>query len=203
MDLKAEQCVVCHIGEKPLEFIPENLRPRIFASPKGYRVLGVLKSIRNEPACAASSCHPSPSKQKILGVLDSKFSLSQVDQNIRTSRNMMILYSIGAILVIELFAGLFIMWMVHTRVVKLADGLREIKKGNLDFSIQVAGNDEIADLALSFNCMVASLKRAEAENADLSRKMVHVAKMASMGKLAATVAHEINNPLGGSSLTPS
>ena len=109
----------------------------------------------------------------------------------------MILYSIGAILVIELFAGLFIMRMVHTRVVKLADGLREIKKGNLDFSIQVEGNDEIADLALSFNSMVASLKRAEAENAELSRKMVHVAKMASMGKLAATVAHEINNPLGG------
>ena len=45
--------------------------------------------------------------------------------------------------------------------------------------------------------MVASLKRAEAENKDMSRSMVHVAKMASMGKLAATVAHEINNPLGG------
>jgi two-component system NtrC family sensor kinase len=45
--------------------------------------------------------------------------------------------------------------------------------------------------------MVTSLKRAEAENKDMSRSMVNVAKMASMGKLAATVAHEINNPLGG------
>ena len=113
------------------------------------------------------------------------------------SRNLMILYSIGAILVIEFFAGLFIMLMVHRRVVKLAEGPREVKKGNLDFSIPVEGNDEIADLARSFNSMVASLKRAEAENRELSRKMVHVAKMASMGKLAATVAHEINNPLGG------
>ncbi|MGA2403705.1 MAG: ATP-binding protein, partial [Syntrophobacteraceae bacterium] len=197
VDLKAKQCVVCHSGEKPLEFIPEALRPRIFASPNGYRVLGVLKSIRNEPACAAPSCHPPPSKQKILGVLDSQFNLAQVDRDILTSRNLMILYSIGAILLIELFAGLFIMRMVHTRVVKLAEGPREVKKGNLDFSIQIEGNDEIADLARSFNSMVASLKRAEAENAELSRKMVHVAKMASMGKLAATVAHEINNPLGG------
>ena len=73
----------------------------------------------------------------------------------------------------------------------------EVKKGNLDFSIHVEGNDEITDLASSFNSMVASLKRAEAENKEMSRSMVNVAKMASMGKLAATVAHEINNPLGG------
>ncbi len=198
-DLKAEQCIVCHhTGEKPLEYIPEAVRPRIFTSPNGgYRVLGVLKSIRNEPACAVPSCHPPPSKQKILGVLDSRFNLAQIDQNILASRTLMILYSIGAILVIELFAGLFIMRMVHRRVVKLAEGPREVKKGNLNFSIQVKGNDEIADLARSFNSMVASLKRAEAENAALSRKMVQVAKIASMGKLAASVAHEINNPLGG------
>jgi two-component system NtrC family sensor kinase len=89
------------------------------------------------------------------------------------------------------------MRMVHTRVVQLAEGPRKVKQGNLDFSIQVKGNDEIADLAHSFNSMVASLKRAEAENAEMSKKMIHVAKMASMGKLAASVAHEINNPLGG------
>jgi two-component system NtrC family sensor kinase len=193
----AEQCIVCHSGEKPLEFIPEAVRARIFTSPNGYRVLGVLKSIRNEPACAAPGCHEPPSVQKVLGVLDSQFNLTQTDRNIIAGRNLLILYSIGAILIIELFAGLFIMRMVHTRVVKLAEGPREVKKGNLDFSIQVEGDDEIADLARSFNSMVASLKRAEAENAVLSQKMVSVAKMASMGKLAATVAHEINNPLGG------
>ncbi len=197
MDIKAEQCIVCHRGEKPLDHIPEEVRSRIYNSPNGYRVLGVLKTVRNEPDCAAPSCHPPPSKQQVLGVLDSQFNLSQVDRNILHSRNLMILYSICAILVIEFFAGLFIMRMVHRRVVRLAEGPREVKKGNLDFSIQVEGNDEITDLANSFNSMVASLKRAEAENKDMSRSMVNVAKMASMGKLAATVAHEINNPLGG------
>jgi two-component system, NtrC family, sensor kinase len=197
VDLKAEQCIICHRSEEPLEHIPDTMRPRIFTSPEGHRVLAVIKSVRNEPACAAPICHPPPSERKILGVLDSKFSLAQVDHAIRINRNQMILYSIGAILVIELLAGLFIMRMVHTRVVQLAEGPRKVKEGNLDFSIQVKGNDEIADLARSFNSMVASLKRAEAENAELSKKMIHVAKMASMGKLAASVAHEINNPLGG------
>jgi two-component system, NtrC family, sensor kinase len=196
-DLQAEQCIVCHSTEKPLEYVPETMRPRIFTSPEGNRVLAVIMSVRNEPACAAPSCHPPPSERKILAVLDSKFSLAQVDHAILINRNQMILYSIGAILIIELFAGLFIMRIVHTRVVELAEGPRKVKQGNLDFSIQVKGNDEIADLAHSFNSMVASLKRAEAENAELSKKMIHVAKMASMGKLAASVAHEINNPLGG------
>ncbi len=196
-DLKAKQCIICHSGKMPLEHIPEADRTRIFASPNGYRVLGVFEPIRNEPACAAPGCHPPPSKQKILGMLDSRFDLAQVGRNILSSRNLMVLYSIGAILVIELFAGLFIVRQVHTRLVKLAEGPREVRKGNLDFSVQVEGNDEIADLARSFNSMVVSLKRAEAENAEMARKMVHVAKMASMGKLAASVAHEINNPLGG------
>jgi two-component system NtrC family sensor kinase len=196
-DIKAEQCIVCHNGEKPREFIPEAVRARIVTAPNGDRVLGVLKSIRNESACAAPGCHRPPSEEKLLGVLDSQFDLAQTDRNIMATRNLMILYSIGAILIIALFAGLFIMRMVHMRVAKLAEGPQEVKKGNLDFSIQIEGQDEIADLARSFNSMVASLKRAEAENAALSQKMVSVAKMASMGELAATVAHEINNPLGG------
>jgi two-component system NtrC family sensor kinase len=196
-DLKAEQCIVCHAGERPLEHIPETMRPRIFASPAGYRVLGVIQSIRNEPSCAAPGCHASPSEKKILGVLDSKFSLAQVDKNILSNRNQMILYSMGAILIIELFAGIFIWRMVHQRVDKLAEGTRKVKSGNLDFSVQLKGSDEIADLAGSFNSMVMNLKRVEEESAELSRKMIHVAKMASMGELAANMAHEINNPLGG------
>src|SRR5208337_2355225 len=138
----------------------------------------------------------SPSKQKILGMLDSQFNLSQADRDNLASRNLMIVYSLGAVLAIELFAGLLLRRIVLTRVVKLAEGPREFKKGNLDFSIKIEGNDEIADLARSFNSMIASLKRAEAET-ELSREMVQIAKMASMGKLAASVAHEINNPLGG------
>jgi len=197
VDVKAEQCIVCHSGEKPIEFIPEANRSRIFTSPGGHRVLGSLKSIRNESACAAPGCHLPASEQKVLGVLDSQFDLAQLDDKILATRNLMILYSIGAILVIEFFAGLFILRMVHRRVIKLAEGPLEVKKGNLDFSIKVDGNDEISDLAESFNSMVSSLKKAEAENIALSKKMVQVAKMASMGELASTVAHEINNPLGG------
>jgi two-component system NtrC family sensor kinase len=197
VDLKAEQCTVCHRSERPLDYIPDSTRPRIFTSPKGYRVLALIDPIRNEPACAQPACHPPPSEQKILGVLDAKLSLAQVDQNLAQSRDRMILYSILAMILIELFTGLFIWRMVHSRVQRLAEGTRQVADGNLDFRLKVWGRDEISRLSSSFNQMVADLQHAQRELKQAQEQMVQVAKMASMGKLAATVAHEINNPLGG------
>ena len=215
VDVKAEQCTVCHKSERPLEYVPDSTRPRIFKSARGDRVLALVNPIPNEPACAKPTCHPPPAEQKILGVLDAKLSLAQVDKNIAESRSQMILYSIAAVVLIELFTGLFIWRMVHQRVKQLAEGTRQVMEGNLDFRLEVWGRDEISSLAWSFNRMIADLQRAWAENREWARtledkveqktkelkaaqeQMVHVAKMASMGKLAATVAHEINNPLGG------
>ena len=194
---KAAECIPCHSGQKPLENIPEADRTRTFVSSDGSRILGVFEPIHNEPACSAPGCHPRLSRQKMLGTLDSQFNLRGAGSNIFSSLKLMILYSIGAILLIELFVGLFIIRNVNMRLAKLAEGPREVKKGNLDFRLQVEGNDEIADLARSFNSMMVSLKRAEAENTELSHRVTHIAKMASMGKLAASVAHEINNPLSG------
>ncbi len=195
--MSAKECIVCHSGKKKLEHIRGVDRARTFVSSRGNRILGVFEPIRNEPACSARGCHPPPAKLKILGMLDSQFDFGGTAGNISRSLKLMILYSVGAILLIELFAGLFIIRNVNRRLSKLAEGPREIKKGNLDFRIQLDGQDEIAGVADSFNSMVASLKQAEAENRELARRVVHNAKMASMGRLAASVAHEINNPLSG------
>ncbi len=215
VDVKAEQCTVCHSGEPPLESVPDSIRPRVFNSPRGYRVLGVINPIRNEPSCAGPACHPPASEQKILGLLDSKMSLAGLDKTLAESRRQMALYSFVGIFLIELCSGLYIYRMVHKPVKALADGTTKVMKGNLDFSLDVTGKDEIASLAQSFNSMVADLKRTKAENEQWAHtledrveqkarelkqaqdQMINVAKMASMGKLAATVAHEINNPLGG------
>jgi two-component system NtrC family sensor kinase len=93
-------------------------------------------------------------------------------------------------LAILLAAGLGL-WLTRTivrRVESLRQGARRIGSGDLDARIDLGGADEFAELASSFNQMAASLAREQAA-------LVRSQKLASIGQVAAGVAHELNNPL--------
>lgn len=216
VDTKAEACYICHSDKIPKKTLPSVNRTRIFyAQNNGHRVLGLINPIENEPDCSSASCHAHPPSIKILGVLDVKMSLAQVDKNIRESENKMIFFAVLFILTVGIVSGTFIWVMVHNPVKKLTIGTQEISKGNLDYSIDVKSDDEIGQLANSFAYMMRELKKAYDEITNWSKTLekrvkekteelektqghiMRVEKMASLGKLSATVAHEINNPLGG------
>ncbi len=215
VDLQAEACYICHAREKPLEAIPTEDRVRIYASPQGHRILGVINPVMNEPLCYNAECHAHPAGQKVLGVLDVKMSLRQVDTSIGASRRNMIAYGIAFVILIGALSAGFILKMVHNPVKKLILGTREIAKGNLDYAIDLQVQNEMGSLAKSFNLMTHDLKKARDEIMEWSStledkvrektealekaqaSMIQMEKMASIGKLSATVAHEINNPLAG------
>ncbi|MEJ2200207.1 MAG: ATP-binding protein, partial [Desulfuromonadaceae bacterium] len=70
--------------------------------------------------------------------------------------------------------------------------IRQIKKGRFDRRIPVESNDELGELASSFNQMTSMIEHHRKMEATLAQQ----GKMASMGVLSSGVAHEINNPLG-------
>jgi len=215
VDKKIEQCYVCHEKEPAQVYLNTENRIRILDSNRGYRVLGLINPIENEPECYNASCHGHSPKDKLLGLLDVKISLKSVDEETYKTKKNMVLFSSIMILVTALLFGGFILRLVHAPIRKLAKGTREVAKLNLDYSIDFQSKDEMGELAQSFNQMIKQLKVANEANQEwsstlerkvqqkseeLKKAQAHillVEKIASLGKLSAVVAHEINNPLSG------
>ncbi len=215
VDIKAEQCIICHDKVPPPVHLNTQNRIRIFTSPQGYRVLGLINPIENEPACFTADCHDHSPQDKLLGLLDVKLSLKAVDEEYaRTKKKMILSSSIMVILTAFLFAG-FIFRLIHIPIRKLSRGTREVANLNLDYVIDFDSKDEMGELARSFNQMTKQLKAANEANHEwaltlekkveekteelkkIQANIVLMEKIASLGKLSAVVAHEINNPLSG------
>lgn len=215
VSLQSEACNICHYNGEIKVPAEASQLTRVFHSQNGYEILGAINPIKNEESCYNADCHAHKKEQTILGVFDVMFSLKDVQEN--TARLSKIQYTSGIVmfLVISLFVFAFIWKFVNTPLKKLTLGTMEIMNGNLDFRIDVKSKDEIGILANSFNEMTKKLKQAHEElvnwakileekvnekTAELQRAhayMLQIEKMASLGKLSATVAHELNNPLEG------
>jgi two-component system NtrC family sensor kinase len=212
LDKSAEACYGCHIQSQALTRLNRPDRFRIYRNA-GHRVLGIITPIENQPSCANAECHAHPASQQVLGVLDTNLSLAQADAQLSVSSTRMFLYTAGATLMVTILSWLFVWQVVGQPIRALETGTQHLSQGELGYQIEVRSDDEVGDLANSFNSMSLQLRSAHEETVtwaktledrvnDKTRElksahehMLHVEKMASMGKMAAVVAHEINNPL--------
>lgn len=215
VDQNAEQCVQCHRADRPLAKVERKDRTRQFRLANGEPVLGVIAPVHNEASCATAACHAHPASQSVLGVLDVQLPLAAVEADLAASQQQLVMVVIIALLALLTLVWLLTWQMVLRPVARLTRAAQRISAGDFSGRLDVGHNGEIGALTHEWNAMTEQLGRARHEleelNATLEKRveektaqlgeahqrMLLVEKLASLGKLAATVAHELNNPLAG------
>jgi len=215
VDKRAEACFLCHAEAQPLVRVDVPSRARIFRGPDGKRKLGLVTPIDNEPSCSAAPCHAHPTEKRVLGVLDVTLDLSPVDREMAAIRLRMFLVLVVEVLLVGLFIVFFTRRFVDKPIQRLIEGTEAVSNMQLDRPIEVPPVHELGRLARAFNAMRDRLKEAMDESNALNRtlehrveerteqlrqaqeKLVQSDRLASLGRLSASVAHEINNPVAG------
>jgi two-component system NtrC family sensor kinase len=187
VDPSAPSCTFCHEGGAGV--LPDILTPEA-RTILSEDVMMAFTPVLAEPGCITGACHESEADSEVLGVIDLSLSLDDVEAALARNQLQLASVSVAATLL-----GGGLIWLALARRFRrpmrdMLRGIRRVANGDLIYRIPRRVADEFGELAVSFNAMSRQLDTVQ-------QGLIQSERLISMGKLAAGVAHEINNPLTG------
>jgi len=159
----------------------------------GAAVQSVVKHIENRPECR--TCH---GLGPLVGLLYVDLSFRNTQAQIAEMEQTAIWTMLLAAAVLTAGAGLLMTRLVDRPVAALTRAITRVEAGDLKSQAVVHSDDELGRLAESFNAMIRRLAAARDEIEGYHQQRLHRAeRLATLGELAASLTHEIKNPLAG------
>ncbi len=175
--------------EKLNSFLSDKVKHR--QSP--FMFQGLIRDYRlinNSKECY--TCHD-PDKD-ILGVLEMTLDYSFWKAN----RMLGIIVSLAALTILTLIILRLFEKIINRPIFNLKNRMEKIHEGDFTSKVPITKDDEIGDLAKSFNIMITKLEEANKRIAELHEKQMEKAEhLASLGEIAAGLAHDVKNPVAG------
>lgn len=181
------------------------------------RCMIVLSPIMSTPDCRSSGCHQTNIESEVLGFMEIELPLTEMDSAL--NKILMEYFAIIMVFLALLMATLlfFIQRRVNRPLKRIVDASRAVTAGNMTVRVDVESSDlrDIHHVGLALNTMLASINQSNRElqewsndlenkvrtkSEDIARtqnEIYQIERLASLGRLSSSVAHEINNPLAG------
>jgi two-component system, NtrC family, sensor kinase len=219
-------CKGCHAdinrmfpyNEKSYRIIDSKSECLMSRTDNNSRHLLIRTPILNEPSCYnTDACHAHSAKEEVLGSLFIKMPLAEVDAAVRKSS--MEFFFLAAIM--TLFMASFLVLFTRKNIKNPLNAIMKASKavatGDNSARLEISPDqlDDIRMLSYAFNHMLDNLQAATTELQNWSKQLeykvqkkseelgevqnelINIERIASLGKLSSSVAHEINNPLSG------
>lgn len=218
-------CLQCHSSIKSI--LPEkdnyskvleiNSECEMNQNDNSHRHLLINSLVMNEASCYSSSCHAHPQSEKVLGSLIIKIPLKDLDNTLAKSSNDFYFLATITTLMLLGFLIFFTRRKIKNPLNALIRASVAVAKGDRNTRLKINPDqlDDMRMVSIAFNNMLDNLQEANSELKNWSQQLeykvqkkseelgqaqnelIKIERIASLGKLSLSVAHEINNPLSG------
>ena len=148
--------------------------------------------------------------RKVIGALQLEATLADVRQNLADSQKLLLFYIVLDILILVAFGAYIFSKLVVKPVQKLVQTAESFQEGDVIPDVSAGEPNELGKLSQALNNMlqrlaenkqdlrqhISSLEQANLELQRAQQEVIFSEKLASVGRLAAGIAHEIGNPIG-------